>query len=162
MRRLGFLSMSKKRVLAWGGVLVLSLLAGGGATTDAGVKRGEKISKSVAVPSNYRQLVARYFAANIQTGKMLKAQVSRPGVWESPLGLTSSRPIVCAKWVAQGPVIQQSYSLAFTFENGKIAEAFDPGYINPGAGGAFGAALKTAATCGKLSYGPFQEIMRSK
>jgi hypothetical protein len=114
------------------------------------------------VPGNYRQLVAHYFAQNLRDYNILKAEIARPGVWESPLGLTSARPIVCAKWVSQGPVIQQSHSMAFTFENGQIAEAFDPGYINPGAGGAFGAAIKDAATCGKLTYGPFPEIARSR
>jgi hypothetical protein len=137
----------------------LLLLTGGCATTDAGGPDGEKIPKAVAVPSNYRQLVARYFAANVHHGKMLNAEISHPGVWSSWIG--GSRPIVCIKWRARGEFIDQNYSLGFKFENGKIAEAFNPEYANPGAGGYLGAAMLNAATCGKLSYAPFPEIMRS-
>src|SRR5262249_5035144 len=133
--KLGFLVVGKMHILALGGALGLCLLAGGCATTDAGGKGGEKISKSVAVPSGYRQLVARHFAANIQTGKMLKAEISRPGVWSRPDWVGGSRPIVCIRWKARGEFIDQSYSLGFMFENGKIAETFNPEYGNPAAGG---------------------------
>jgi hypothetical protein len=154
--------VSKRRIVSACGAAGLLVFGGGCATTDAPGAGAAIASKSSAVPANYRGLVVRYLAANNQGGKVLKAEISRPGVWESPLGLTSPRPIVCAKWVAQGPFIQQSHSLAFTFEGGKIAEVFDPGYINPAAGGAFAAALKDAATCGKLAYGPFPEMVKAK
>jgi hypothetical protein len=154
--------IDRKRVLLLGAAGLLLLAAGGCATTDAQGGGAASSSKAHAVPGNYRQQVARHLIADLKGGKILKAEIARPGVWESPLGLTSPRPIVCAKWVSQGPVIQQSHSLAFTFENGKIADVFDPGYINPAAGGAFAAALKDSATCGKLSYVPFPEIVKSK
>jgi hypothetical protein len=140
----------------------LSLLAGGCATSDAGGKSGATISKAVAVPSSYRQVVARHFAANIKTGKMLKAEISRPGVWSRPDWVGGSRPIVCIRWRARGDFIDQNYALGFMFENGKVAEVFNPEYANPAAGGYLGAAMLNAATCGKLSYSPFQEIMRSR
>jgi hypothetical protein len=71
------------------------------------------------------------------------------------------KPIACARWVARGPIIDQTHVLAFTFENGKIADTFDPTYVNP-AMGALSAALLNAATCGKLSYAPFPELMKGK
>lgn len=124
------------------------------------VKPGEP--RSIVVPSNYRQVVAHYIATKMDTGKVLKAEISRPGVWERPEFVGGPRPIACARWTAQGPIIQQTHTIAFMFENGKVSEIFDPQYINLGAGGAFGAWVKNAATCGKLAYGPFPEIMKSK
>jgi hypothetical protein len=153
--------MSAKRVLAWC-TIVGALVLGGCATTDAGGPGGEKISKAVAVPTNYRQVVARHFATTNRTGKMLKAEISRPGVWSRPSWVGGPRPIVCIRWKARGDLIDQSYSLGFMFENGKVAETFNPQYANPAAGGYLGAALLNAATCGKLAYGPFPEIMRSR
>jgi hypothetical protein len=52
--------------------------------------------------------------------------------------------------------------MGFTFENAKIAEVFNPDEINPAAGGAFAAAVKNAATCGKLTYSPFPELAKNK
>lgn len=145
-------------------VVAASLLSlGGCATTDAaGVDKSGANTTTAAVPSNYRSMVARYIAAKVDRGKVLQAEISRPGLWEGPLGLGGVRPIVCAKWKAQGSLIQQNYSLGFTFKDGQIAEAFDPETINPAAGGAFAAAMKNAATCGKLSYSPFPELVKSK
>ena len=155
--------MNRKRDPSWLGVIGLAVLIGGCATTDAGRAGSGKIPKAFAVPSNYRQVVARYFVANVQTGKMLKAQISRPGVWSARSSLVGGpRPIVCIQWRAQGPIIEQNHALGFMFENGKVAETFNPEYANPAAGGYFGAALLNAATCGKLDYGPFREIMRSR
>jgi hypothetical protein len=131
-------------------------------TNTASAQSGK--GSSTAVPSNYRQQIAAHIRARFDRRKVLKAEISRPGVWEGPWGLGGSRPFACAKWLFQGPWIQQNMALAFTFENGKIAETFDPGYVNPGAGGAFGAALKTSATCGKasLAYSRFPEIVGGK
>jgi hypothetical protein len=107
-------------------------------------------------------MVARYLAANVDRGKVLRAEISRPGLWEGPFGWGGARPIVCARWTAQGPLIQQTYSLAFMFKGGQIEETFDPNAINPAAGGAFAAAARNAATCGKLSYAPFPELVKSR
>lgn len=119
-------------------------------------------SPSTAVPSNYRQLVVRRLAETTDLTKVRHAEISRPGLWVGPWGLGGSRPIVCAQFKKQGPIIEQTFVFAFTFENGQIAETFDPGYVNPAAGGAFAAALKHEATCGKLSYTAFPEIARAK
>jgi hypothetical protein len=155
--------MNGRSTVSWVFCLLAPVLLLGACTTsDAGSAKPGAVKAATAVPPNYRQLMARYIAANVDRGKVLKAEISRPGVWESPIGLFEPKPIACARWTAQGAIIQQTYVLAFTFENGKIAEAFDPGYINPAAGGAFAAAIKQAATCGKLSYSPFPELMKGK
>jgi hypothetical protein len=106
-------------------------------------------------------MVLHYITANADRGKVLKAEISQPGVWEGPLGMGQARPIVCATWTAQGPLIQQSYSLGFMFQNGQISEAFNPREINP-ATGVIAAAGKDAFTCGKLSYSPFPELVSSR
>ena len=92
--------------------------------------------------------------------KLVSAEISSPGEWEGPFGLGGKRPIVCARLTIEGPIIRQTYNLGYTFQNGEIAEVFDPDSVNPAAGGAFGAALKSAATCGKLSYSPFPELSK--
>jgi hypothetical protein len=145
--------------VVWG--LAGLLLLGACATTDAASGKTGGANRATAVPPNYRQLIARHILANVDSGKVLKAEISRPGVWESPIGLFEPKPIACARWDAQGPIIQQTHVLAFTFENGKIADTFDPRYVNP-AMGALSAAIKHAATCGKLSYAPFPELMKRK
>jgi hypothetical protein len=43
-----------------------------------------------------------------------------------------------------------------------VAEAFYPDEINPAAGGAFAAAVKSAVTFGKLTYLPFPELVKPK
>lgn len=138
------------------------LLVGACATTDAASGKPGAAKTTTSVPPGYRQLIARYIQTKVDTGKVLKAEISRPGLWESPIGIFEPKSIACARWEAQGAIIQQTYVLAFTFENGQISDTFDPRYINPAAGGAFGAALKHAATCGKLSYSPFPELMKRK
>ena len=113
------------------------------------------------VPANYRQLVARnILASKMDLAKLVSAEISSPGEWEGPFGLGGKRPIVCARLTIDGPIIRQTYNLGYTFQNGEIAEVFDPDSVNPAAGGAFGAALKSAATCGKLSYSPFPGLSK--
>jgi hypothetical protein len=132
----------------------LLLVAGGCATTDPA---------TTAVPPNYRLLIARHVAANWgDMSKILKAEISPPGEWVGPFGLGGPRPIACVRLTVQGPLIQQTHEMGFTFENAQIAEVFSPDEINPAAGGAFGAALKNAVTCGKLAYSPFPELVKSK
>jgi hypothetical protein len=43
-----------------------------------------------------------------------------------------------------------------------VADVFYPEAINPAVGGAFGAILKNAMTCGDLAYGAFPELLRLK
>jgi len=115
-------------------------------------------ASSVAVPANYRQIVARHLAPNLKKwGKLRKAQISRPG--EGWMGIFSggNRPIVCATVTAQGTLIEQTYTVGFTFKGGRIDHVFYPGGYNPMIG-AVGAALQEALTCGKLTYGPFPEL----
>ncbi len=137
------------------------MLLGACATTDAAPGKAGAVKAWTAVPPGYRQLIARHILANVDRGKVLKAEISRPGVWESPIGMFDPKPIACARWVARGPIIDQTFTLAFTFENGKIADSFDPTYVNP-AMGAFSAMVLNAATCGKLSFASFPELMKGK
>ena len=134
------------------------LIAG---TKSAIAQTSEKKSRVVkgpdAVPGNYRLVVARWLAENPSRARVLKAQISRPGVWESPLGLGSA-PIACARLTVESTLSPVTYGIGFRFKNGQIIEAFNPEYNNPAAGGLFGAALKNSVTCGKLAYGPFPEF----
>jgi hypothetical protein len=59
-------------------------------------------------------------------------------------------------------VDQQTFATGYTFENGQVAKEFSPDSINPAMGGAVGAALKNATTCGNLTYSPFPELMKAK
>ena len=117
---------------------------------------------TTVVPPNYRLLVAGHVASKWDRRKILKAEISAPGDWEGPFGLGSPRPIACVKLTIQGPLIQQIVAMGFTFENGQIAEVFNPDEINPAAGGAFAAAMKNAVTCGKLVYSSFPELVKSR
>src|SRR5262245_56829240 len=140
---------SVSRILVLAPLLMLGACAG----TDA------YNAKSVAVPSSYRQLVARYLGPKIE-GKLLSAEISRPGVWEG-IG-PGSRPIVSARWKVQGEFIQQTHTLLFLFADGQIAETMNPEYGNPAAGGAFAAALLNSVTCGKVFYVSFPDLRRGK
>jgi hypothetical protein len=133
---------------------------GGCATTDLPKPgQGDAGKTATAVPANYRQLVARKVAQRMVLRKVLKAEISLPG--EGWMGLTrgGTRPIVCAKLIIQGPVIQQTIVAGFTFRNGEIEEMFHPGIYNP-VQGAIAAALESALTCDKLSYSAFPELLR--
>lgn len=133
--------------------LVLCLAIAGCATPNSVAVAQERAAKSsVSVPANYRQLVARRLAAN--KGKVIKAEISRPG--EGWMGLINggNRPLVCARVTFQGSMIQQTYVAGFTFEKGQIADEFYPG--------GYGGLLQGALTCDKLSYGPFPEMARSR
>ena len=141
------------------GLVALLLSVAGCAAVDAGPAKGVGSTASL-VPSNYRQLVARYIAANVSRGQVLKAEISQPGVWAERWD--GPHPIACVRWRAQGPLIQQNFALGFIFRNGQIVEAFNPEYANPAAGGYLGAALLNAVTCGKLAYSPFPEMMSSR
>ena len=157
---LGRCMVGLRILLALGALASLSLL-GACASTDAASGKPGATKTSTAVPANYRQLMARHILENVDRGKVLKAEISRPGVWESPIGIFEPKPIACARWLARGPIIDQTFTLAFTFENGKIADTFDPTYVNP-AMGALSAALLNAVTCGKLAYSSFPELMKGK
>jgi hypothetical protein len=143
--------------------LVLCLAIAVFATPSSIAVAQERAAKSpvssVGVPSNYRQLVARRLATNKY--KVIKAEISRPG--EGWMGLFNggNRPMVCARVTFQGPLIQQTYVAGFTFEKGQIADVIYPGGYNP-MGGALGAALQSALTCDKFSYGPFPELAKAR
>jgi hypothetical protein len=64
---------------------------------------------------------------------------------------------------SDGPFSDKSTDVVgYSFEKGQVADVFYPEAINPAVGGAFGAALKNAMTCGDLAYGAFPELMRLK
>lgn len=137
----------------------LSVAVGLTLTTACGTQTAHaQAASSVAIPANYRDIVARNLAPNLKNwGKLRKAQISRPG--EGWMGVFSggNRPIACATVTAQGAWIEQTYTIGYTFKGGRIDDVFYPGGYNPMIG-AVGAALQSAMTCNKLSYGPFPEL----
>ena len=157
---------SRFRFLAWFLVIasVTAVADSSGAIAQTSEKKQRVVKDTDAVPGNYRQVIARYIAQNPPRAKLLNAQISRPGIWESPLGLGSA-PIACARLTIESTFSPTTYSIGFRFRNGSIIEAFNPQYNNPAAGGLFTAMLKNSITCGKLVYGPFPEVkpaLRSK
>ena len=155
--------MSRCAIAWWAQAGAILLVLGGCATTDTSeTAQAGGTDPATAVPANYRQLLARNFAAKTDLSKLRKAEISQPGVWVGPFGLGKPTPIACAVLTIQGPLIQQTYAVGFTFQNGQIADVFSPDASNPAAGGAFAGAMKNAATCGKLSYTPFPELMKPR
>jgi len=132
------------------------------APSNAIAQTGEKKARAAkgpdAVPGNHRQLITRYFASKDGGGaKVLSAQISRPGLWQSPLGLGAPAPIVCVKWTVQGSFGPGDTLLIFRFHNGQIYEALNPESVRYAAG-VFGVMALKSVTCDKLAYGPFPEL----
>jgi hypothetical protein len=161
----------------WGWLGALALAVGGCATDAAekGPASGARASTasynaSYAAPPGYRQLIARkiveaYAKDNSPMSKILKAEITAPA--EGWMGITGggNRPIVCARLTVKSQGLfsdQSTYVVGYTFEKGQVADEFFPEAINPALGGAFGAAVRNAATCGNLTYGAFPELMRVK
>lgn len=130
--------------------------AAGVSAQDAG-KKQRVVKETNAVPGNYRQLIARNIAAHPSSAKILKAQISPPGVWIGPFGLGSPTPFACARLTVQGSFSEFTYSMGYLFKNGQIVEAFNP----EAAGGLVAGMTKNAYTCGKLKYGPFPELAKA-
>ena len=124
-------------------------------------ERARAVKGPDAVPGNYRQVIARYFAANPPRYKLLNALISPPGMWNSPLGASWSAPIACARLTVETTYSPSTYTVGFRFKNGTIIEAFDPQYNNPAAGGLFAAALKNSVTCGPLTYRSYPELKQA-
>lgn len=123
--------------------------------------RARAVKGPDAVPGNYRQVIARHFAANPPRYKLLNALISPPGMWNSPLGASWSAPIACARLTVETSYSPSTYTVGFRFRNGQIIEAFDPEYNNPAAGGLFTAMLKNSVTCGPLTYRPYPELKQT-
>jgi hypothetical protein len=97
--------------------------------------------------------------------KILKAEITAPG--EGWMGIFNggNRPIACVRLTvkSQGPFSDRStFVTGYTFEKGQVAEVFYPEAINPALGGAVGAAIRNASTCGNLPYRAFPEPTRPK
>jgi hypothetical protein len=133
------------------------LLSGCADTDGAGIQTAS-VPPLTAVPADYRQILARNVLAKVHPKKILNAQISPPGLWVGPLGLGGPRPTACVKWTAEGQYGQESHNIGYTFSQGHIDEilGFDP----MSSGGLVPAMAKHAYTCGKLSYGPFPEVMK--
>jgi hypothetical protein len=163
----------------WGLIGALALALGGCATDAAGTGAVSKTQASsasassdpsYAAPAGYRQLVARavaeaYAKNNLPMSKILKAEVTGPA--DGWMGITGggNRPIVCVRLTVKSEGLfsdQTTYVAGYTFEKGRVADEFFPEAINPGTGGAFGALIRNASTCGNLSYSAFPELMRLK
>lgn len=135
-------------------------MASSSAIAQTGEKKARAAKGPDAVPGNYRQLITRYFASKDGGGaKVLSAQISRPGIWQSPLGLAAPAPIVCVKWTVQGSFGPGGVLLIFRFHNGQIYEALNPESVRYAAG-VFGVMALKSVTCDKLAYGPFPELTK--
>jgi hypothetical protein len=157
----------------------LALVLGGCATDAAETapaakaresSAGASSNPSYAAPPGYRQLVARavaeaYAKGNLPMSRILKAEITSPA--DGWMGITGggNRPIVCVRLTVKSQGLfsdQSTYVAGYTFEKGRVADEFFPEAVNPALGGALGAVIRNASTCGNLSYGPFPELMRSK
>jgi hypothetical protein len=108
----------------------------------------DRASASYAVPSNYRQLVARkVIEGTAHIGPIRSATISQPA--EKFMGLVNggTRPVVCATTTNEGRLISQSTTWLFSFENGQIAQAI----VNPG-----------AIYCLNVQDGPFPEVVKGR
>jgi hypothetical protein len=146
-------------LVALAAIAALLLFGDGSASAQTPEPKKAQGAARSDIPSNYRQVVARYLTKNASGSKVLKAEISRPGVWSQRWD--GPHQIVCARWVTRGPFIDQTNTLGFIFRSGQIVEVFNPGYANPAMGGFLGAALLNAATCGKLAYSPLPEAVQS-
>jgi hypothetical protein len=164
----------------WWGLLGAVALAIGGCATDAaetGTASKARASTasasfdpSYAAPPGYRQLVARkvveaYAKNDLPMSKILKAEITAPAIGWMGIGGGGNRPIVCARLTVKSQGLfsdQSTYVVGYTFEKGQVADEFFPESINPALGGALGAAIRNASTCGNLTYGAFSELMRLK
>jgi hypothetical protein len=143
-------------------VVALMVALGACATTNAsGTAEIGAAKAAIAVPPNYRQLIARKLATSTDLRKLRKAEISQPGEGWRGVFNGGTRPIVCAALTVEGKIIQQSYVVGYTFQNGQIDEVFYPGAYNP-MQGAVGAAIESALTCDKLAYSPFPELTASR
>ena len=134
-----------------------------GLSTDAAAQGSGKakqraVKDPYAVPTNYRQLVARHIAQNPPRARLLNSQISPPGIWEAPLGIGSPAPIVCAKLTIESTFSPTTFSIGYRFKDGQIQDTFYPQANNPAAGGIFASMMLNSVTCGKLSYRPFPEL----
>ncbi len=164
----------------WWGLLGVLALAIGGCATDVaetGTASGARVSSanasfdpSYAAPSGYRQVIARniaeaYAKTSAPMSKILKAEITAPAIGWMGAFNGGNRPIVCVRLTvkSEGLFSDQATSVTgYSFEKGQVADVFNPEAINPALGGAVGAAIRNASTCGNLTYGAFPELMRLK
>ena len=112
------------------------------------------------VPTNYRELVLARAAAKPIEQKIVRAEISAPGLWENNIISDASRRIVCTRTTIDGIFGEQIFTVGYKFLNGQIEDVFYPEQANPAAGGLLGAAILNGVTCGKLEYEPFPELIR--
>jgi hypothetical protein len=164
---------------AWGLLGALALAVGGCATdaAETGSAKGARASTasassdpSYAAPPGYRQVIVRniaesYAKNNSPMSKILKAEITAPAMGWMGAFNGGNRPIVCVRLTVKSEGLfsdQSTFVTGYSFEKGQVADVFNPEAINPAVGGAFGAALKNAMTCGDLAYGAFPELIRLK
>jgi hypothetical protein len=145
--------------------------AGTGSASKAQVSSGSaSFDPSYAAPPGYRQVIARniaesYAKNNSPMSKILKAEITAPAIGWMGAFNGGNRPIVCARLTVKSEGLfsdQSTFVTGYSFEKGQVADVFYPEAINPAVGGAFGAILKNAMTCGDLAYGAFPELLRLK
>jgi hypothetical protein len=143
-------------------VAAQALIVGGCSGTDGPSieTASAAAAPGTAVPQNYREIIARNIRAKAGHSRIITAQISPPGLWVGPMGLGVSRPIACVRWKVQGTLGQEEYDTGYTFAEGHIDEVF--GFNPLTTGGLVAAAAKHAYTCGKLTYGPFPEVMKPR
>jgi hypothetical protein len=152
--------MRKPSALLFTGIAVgMALVLGGCAGADGAGVQTNAIRASNAVPADYRTLIARNVRAKSPPNSIVRAEISAPGLWASPLGIGAPRPIACVKWWRNTSLGDAEHTLGYMFAEGHIDEVFDfSPYKN---GGLIPAMAKHAYTCGSLTYGPFPELMRT-
>jgi hypothetical protein len=107
-------------------VTALFVLFLGCATTDA-AGAGEKSSArtTIAVPPNYRQLVAARILESTDRKKIRRAQISRPQEAWTGLVNGGNRPVVCAVIFRETPLFAEGRDCwLLTFQDGKVAGAW--------------------------------------
>src|SRR5262245_30795548 len=175
----GVIVLGKGSGCWWGSLGALALALGGFATAAAETGPASRAraatadasaNPSYAAPPSYRQAIARaiaeaYAKNNLPMSRILKAEITAPAIGWMGIFEGGNRPIVCARLTVKSQGLfsdQSTYVVGYTFEKGRVADEFFPENVNPGTGGAFGAAIRNANTCGNLNYVPFPELMRSK
>jgi hypothetical protein len=121
-------------------LLSSNLLVGCVTTND------NRAANAYAVPSNYRQLIARkIIEGTAHIGPIRSAAISQPA--DRFVGLVNggTRPVVCATTTADGRFIPTTTRWLVLFENGQITSAI----VNPG-----------AIYCAGVPEEPFPEVVK--
>ena len=153
--------MACRRLWLWLMVAAIPFcLLAGFVSTES--EASDKISATTgprAVPSDYRELIARAMLKKTDLDKIRRAEITRPGL-SFGLGV-DRRPVACARLTIQGTKGERELHVGFTFEDGQIDEVFNPDFMNPMVGAARAAVARYGQhSCEAHSYVLFPEILK--